>query len=142
MAQFLDLVNAPRLEELDMCFNFWNDSEKRDVQNMDTHILAAIKRGGCPLRRLRIHFVVFDNEELYNLLSNLPSLKHLCLENVTFDWDFFRSLKYGKCLPNLEVLELLDPRTSELGKLGYLLNDLLGNTSADLSQKSCNQAYT
>ncbi|RXW23502.1 hypothetical protein EST38_g2339 [Candolleomyces aberdarensis] len=121
VCEFLDLLNAPELEELDICGRYWDDSEKYDARNWDGHILAATKRGGCTLRRLRIHFVTFENKELYNLLSNLPSLERLCLENVTFDLTIFRSLKSGECLPNLEVLELLDLPTSEVGNLEYSL---------------------
>ncbi|RXW23519.1 hypothetical protein EST38_g2340 [Candolleomyces aberdarensis] len=123
MSQFLDMLNAPELEELDICGNVWDDGEKDEARDWDEHILAATKRGGCSLRRLRIHFVAFEYKELYNLLGNLPSLKHLCLEKVTFDFQVFRSLKSVERLRNLEVLELLDPPTSEVGNLMYLLHE-------------------
>jgi hypothetical protein len=125
LAQFLDLVNAPMLEDLDICFNYWDGGEKPDSGNMGSHILAAINRGGCALQRLRLHFVALDNEELLNLLKKLPSLKHLCLENVTFDLNVFRELKSKECLRNLEVLELVDPQVPKMGKLYHLLCDFL-----------------
>jgi hypothetical protein len=125
MAQFLDLVNAPMLEDLDICFNYWDGGAKPDSGNMGPHILAAINRGGCALQRLRLHFVALDNKELLNLLKKLPSLKHLCLENVTFDLKVFRELKLGGCLRDLEVLELLDLQVPKMEKLYDLLSDFL-----------------
>jgi hypothetical protein len=127
MAQFLDLVNAPRLEDLDICFNYWDGGEKPDSGNMGPHILAAINRGGCALQRLRLHFVALDEQELLNLLKKIPSLKHLCLENVTFDLKVFRELKSGGCLRDLEVLELLDLQVPKMEKLYDLLSDFLQN---------------
>jgi hypothetical protein len=125
MAQFLDLINAPRLEDLDICFNCWDGDEKPDSGNMGPYILAAINRGGCALQRLRLHYVAFDDKELLNLLKKLPSLKHLCLENVTFDLKVFRELKLGGCLRDLEVLELLDLQVPKMEKLYDLLSDFL-----------------
>ncbi|KAJ2922485.1 hypothetical protein H1R20_g14603, partial [Candolleomyces eurysporus] len=125
MLQILEILNAPALEELDICGHLWNGSEKFSGANWDQHILAATKRGGCALRRLRIHFVAFDGKELYHLLRQLPSLEYLCLENVTFKLDIFQGLKSGSYLPKLEVLELLGPSMSQMGELGGLLHHFL-----------------
>jgi hypothetical protein len=140
MAQILDLVKAPLLEELDMCFNVWDDSSKPKQTHWKEYILAATN-GGRTLQRLRIHFAALDNKELYKLLKKLPSLKHLCLENVTFDLKIFRRLKSGKCLPNLEVLELLDPPTSDLEKLRYLLDDFLQNETPSVLDRDTLQFH-
>ncbi|KAF6743726.1 hypothetical protein DFP72DRAFT_931946 [Ephemerocybe angulata] len=49
-----------------------------------------------------------DPEDFASIFTSMPGLTRLSLRQVTVDEDFWRSLRKGKCLPDLEELEVLE----------------------------------
>ncbi|KAJ2922486.1 hypothetical protein H1R20_g14604, partial [Candolleomyces eurysporus] len=121
ISSFLEVVNTPLLEELDVSFEMIDDGIKSTVTGFDEDILDLIDRSECDLRRLKIHMAVFsDSEELKTILESLPSLTHLLLNNTIFDLEIFRYLKCNEILPRLEVFEIFDCPTHNRTKLDIL----------------------
>jgi hypothetical protein len=123
ISDFLDVVNTPSLQELDVSFEMIPDGIKSTVTCFDDDILNLVERSECEIRRLKIHMAVFSHsEELKTILQGLPSLTHLLLNNTTFDLGIFQNLRSNEMLPHLEVFEIFDCPTSDRRKLNRLCN--------------------
>ena len=91
---FLEVVNTPFLEELDISFELVAEGTRSTVRDLDVDILDLVERSGCEIRRLTIDMAVFNrSEELTAILYGLPSLTHLLLNNTLFDLWIFRNLR-------------------------------------------------
>jgi hypothetical protein len=120
---FLDVVNTPSLQELDVSFEMIPDGIKSTVTGFDDDILDLVERSKCEIRQLKIHMAAFSrSEELKTILQGLPSLTHILLNNTIFDLEIFRNLRCNEILPHLEVFEIFDCPTSDRRKLDKLCN--------------------
>ncbi|KAJ2919991.1 hypothetical protein MD484_g425, partial [Candolleomyces efflorescens] len=118
---FLEVVNTPFLEELDVSFELVAEGTRSTVRDLDVDILDLVERSGCEIRRLTIATAVFNrSEELTAILHGLPSLTHLLLHNTIFDLWVFRNFSCHEMLPHLEVFEMFDCPASDWRTLDVL----------------------
>ncbi|KAJ2929713.1 hypothetical protein H1R20_g7391, partial [Candolleomyces eurysporus] len=125
-SDILRFLRTPSLVELDLSFDLRDedgnfeypedaDYEYPNLESLESNILSLVKNPtssdrDVDLRRLRLHDLFISASSLASILINLPSLSHLTLDEVWFDSTLFKQLEAAgtKCLPRLEVLELLN----------------------------------
>ncbi|RXW19776.1 hypothetical protein EST38_g6067 [Candolleomyces aberdarensis] len=125
-SDILRFLRTPSLVELDLSFDLLNadgnfeypeeaEYQYPNLESLKSNILSLVKNPtsidcDVDLRRLRLHNLYISANSLASILTSLPSLSHLTLDEVWFDSTLFKQLEAAgtKCLPRLEVLELLN----------------------------------
>jgi hypothetical protein len=120
----LRFLRTPSLVELDLTFSlideeggyeYPDDPEYRypNLESLESNIMSLVKNStdrAVDLRHLRLRTLFISASSLASILINLPSVTHLTLDEVWFDSTLFKQLEAAgtRCLPRLEVLELLN----------------------------------
>ncbi|KAJ2919956.1 hypothetical protein MD484_g500, partial [Candolleomyces efflorescens] len=123
----LRLIRAPSLVELDLtfdlrdsegCYDYPDDPDYQypNLESLESNIISLVKNsdGTVDLRHLRLRTLFISSRSLISILTNLPSITHLTLDEVQFDSTLFKEIEAAgsNCLPHLEVLELLNVPSS------------------------------
>ncbi|RXW24067.1 hypothetical protein EST38_g1757 [Candolleomyces aberdarensis] len=113
----LQFLNTPSLIRLDIDFTREDEvSTYRFAKRVEAFIKHRSQCEGT-FRSLALHHAATKTEDLAYLLTNLPSLTHVTLDDVSFKSTLFETLRSSRInlrpgrsisLPHLETLELLD----------------------------------